>query len=460
MKKVLSLLLGLALTCSYVCAEPDSGVFWPSGETADSSNLYFEIFGSGIFPAYSYHNEKTKITASGGGIDLGFGYNFGGWLFGLDYGFMDADAKDDSNTLLMHELFFNLRRVLSSESISIFPDWFEIVPGCGIGTNIGKLKNVNDDKYSAGLLAKASLELAVSPEPDRFAVFLGADYNFVYSKKTYEGWASYPRITLGYRIYPAEGKPKEVPAPSISSSIIPAVGFTPDGDGVNDILTIKNTTSNLKGKPESWTVEVMDQKNEVVKSWSGTGKLNDIEWDGTTISGEPLFSSENYSIRTSIVPSEKERIRLNQDLVTETSAFKTGVLMEEIIPQKQWKIVVNTIYFDANAASFNKLTDNQSLANKETLDTIAKQVLALSTDIHIEVQGYANNVSNTEEENINELIPLSQDRADAIKAELVKRGLKESNLTAVGKGGENPLAKWEDKEHWWKNRRVEFVVTR
>ena len=98
----------------------------------------------------------------------------------------------------------------------------------------------------------------------------------------------------------------------------------------------------------------MDQKNEVVKSWSGTGKLNDIEWDGTTISGEPLFSSENYSIRTSIVPSEKERLRLNQDLVTETSAFKTGVLMEEIIPQKQWKIVVNTIYFDANAASFNK----------------------------------------------------------------------------------------------------------
>nr|MCR5765601.1 OmpA family protein [Treponema sp.] len=109
---------------------------------------------------------------------------------------------------------------------------------------------------------------------------------------------------------------------------------------------------------------------------------------------------------------------------------------------------------------FNKLTDTQSLANKETLDTIAKQVLALSTDIHIEVQGYANNVSNTEEENINELIPLSQNRADAIKAELVKRGLKESNLTAVGKGGENPLAKWEDKEHWWKNRRVEFVVTK
>lgn len=460
MKKVLSLLLGLVLTCSYVCAEPDSGVFWPSGESADSSNLYLEVFGSGILPAYKYHNEKTKLTTVGGGINFGFGYNYGGWLFGLNYGFNDADLKDKDGSLNMHELFFNCRRVLTDESISFFPEWLELVPGFGFGVNIGKLPGVNEDKYSAGLLAKLSLELALRPGTERFAPYIGADYNFVYSKKTYDGLASYPRITFGYRLYPVEGKAKEIPAPSISSSILPAVGFTPDGDGVNDILTIKNTTSNLKGKPESWTVEVMDQKNEVVKSWSGVGKLNDIEWDGTTISGEPLFSSETYSIKTSIVPSEKERLRLNQDLVTETSSFKTGVLMEEIIPQKQWKIVVNTIYFDANAASFNKLTDIQSLANKETLDTIAKQVLELSTDIHIEVQGYANNVSNTEEENINELIPLSQDRADAIKAELIKRGLKEENLTAIGKGGENPLAKWEDKDHWWKNRRVEFVVTR
>jgi len=460
MKKVLALFLGLALTCSLVYAENDSGVLWPSSETFDTSNFYLEVFANGVTPVYKYNGGKTKITNEGGGGDIGFGYNYGGWLFGLNYGYDNVGKINSSGALHMHELFLNFRRVLTSDSISIFPDWFEIVPGFGFGTNISGFDGVNDGKISAGLLTKLSLELALRVAEDRFAPYIGVDCNFVYSKGSFDGWASYPRFTIGYRLYPFASKNKEIPTPTIATEITPALGFTPDGDGVNDTLLIHNSTTNVKGKPESWTVEVLDQKNEVVKSWSGVGKLTDIEWDGSTISGEPLFSSEKYSIRSSIVPSEKERIRLNCDLVTETASFKTGVLMEEIIPQKQWKIVVNTIYFDPNAASFNALTDLQSAANKETLDTIAKQVLELSQDIHIEIQGYANNVSNTEEENINELIPLSQERADAIKEELKKRGLKEENLTAIGKGGENPLAKWEDKDHWWKNRRVEFVVTK
>ena len=114
--------------------------------------------------------------------------------------------------------------------------------------------------------------------------------------------------------------------------------------------------------------------------------------------------------------------------------------------------------YDANAASFDTLTDAQKEANKETLDSIAKQALALSQDIQVEVQGYANNVSNTEEENIKELIPLSQERAESIKKQLKHRGLKKDNITAIGKGGENPLAAWEDRAHWWKNRRVEFII--
>ena len=199
----------------------------------------------------------------------------------------------------------------------------------------------------------------------------------------------------------------------------------------------------------------------MVKSWEGTGKLpSKIDWDGTTISGERLFSSERYTVATTVVPSESDRIRLGQDVVTDETRVKTGVLMEEIIPQKQWKIVVNTIYFDPNAATFEQLSTEQQTANTETLDSIASQTLALSADIKIEVQGYANNVSNTAEENEKELIPLSRNRAEAIKEQLKVRGLKEKNLSALGLGGANPLAAWEDKAHWWKNRRVEFIVTK
>ena len=145
-----------------------------------------------------------------------------------------------------------------------------------------------------------------------------------------------------------------------------------------------------------------------------------------------------------------------------TLEIKSGILWETIIPDEKWKIVVNTIYFDPDAATFNTLTEEQILSNKWTLDSIADQVKEKESfvELNIEIQGYANNVSNTEKENIEELIPLSQARADAIKEELAKRGLKISNLTSIGYGGANPMAKWEDRQHWWKNRRVEFVVTK
>ncbi|MBQ9281869.1 MAG: OmpA family protein [Treponema sp.] len=248
---------------------------------------------------------------------------------------------------------------------------------------------------------------------------------------------------------------------SVSISINPKKGFTPDGNGVNDEITFTQKTKDIKKSPESWKVEILDKNNETLKTWEGKGNLPaTLKWNGQTNSGEQLFSSETYEVKTTVVPEQSERESLGKNEIYGNAKFKTGVLMEEIIPEKQWKIVVNTIYFDANAATFKDLSKEQAAENKETLDSIAKQVLELSKDIKIEVQGYANNVSNTEEENEKELLPLSKDRADVIKKELGKRGLQEKNLTAVGFGGANPIASWEDQAHWWKNRRVEFIVTK
>lgn len=259
----------------------------------------------------------------------------------------------------------------------------------------------------------------------------------------------------------SEFKKKPSSKGSVAVSVTPKKGFTPDGNGVNDEIKITQKAKDIKKTPESWKVEVIDKNNETLKTWEGTGNLPaTLTWDGQTISGEKLFSSENYQVKTTVVPEKSEQDSLGKNEINGTATFKTGVLMEEIIPEKQWKIVVNTIYFDANAATFNELSKEQAAENKETLDSIAKQVLELSKDIQIEVQGYANNVSNTEEENEKELLPLSKDRADVIKKELAKRGLKENNLTSVGFGGANPIAAWEDQAHWWKNRRVEFIVTK
>ena len=55
-------------------------------------------------------------------------------------------------------------------------------------------------------------------------------------------------------------------------------------------------------------------------------------------------------------------------------------------------------------------------------------------------------------------MPLSKERADAIKAYLEKRGVSSSALTSDGMGGTMPVVDPKDKDNNWKNRRVEFIL--
>ena len=146
------------------------------------------------------------------------------------------------------------------------------------------------------------------------------------------------------------------------------------------------------------------------------------------------------------------------DSVTVTTNHTTG-LEEEEDGRKTWTISVDNIYFDPDAATFKTLTPEQIKSNNETLDSVARQVLALGKDVKVKVVGHANNVTNTDREHYEELIPLSLYRAEVIRQQLINRGLSAEAVTSVGKGGEEPVAAWEDRPNWWKNRRVDFVVT-
>ena len=73
-------------------------------------------------------------------------------------------------------------------------------------------------------------------------------------------------------------------------------------------------------------------------------------------------------------------------------------------------------------------------------------------ELSFEVQGHCD---NTGSDNVND--PLSQKRAEAIVAALVKQGISMDRLTAVGKGSHSPIADNSTAEGRAKNRRVEFV---
>ena len=135
------------------------------------------------------------------------------------------------------------------------------------------------------------------------------------------------------------------------------------------------------------------------------------------------------------------------------------------------KMAVPAIIFRANHADFktakeakgSKVTEQQAKNNERVLKRVAK-VLEKFPDYTVTVVGHANNITGTEAEETSTengnipLIPLSQDRAEFVKAKLVSYGIDASRLKTEGKGGRERIAALKDRENWWKNRRVEFIL--
>ena len=145
------------------------------------------------------------------------------------------------------------------------------------------------------------------------------------------------------------------------------------------------------------------------------------------------------------------------ETVEAVAEVKTGLLLEVLVPEHEWKMVVSSMQFAGGGSNFDGVSPDILAANRETLDDVAQQIKE-RPGANVFVQGYANNVSGTEKEDAEELVPLSQARAEFIVEELVKRGISRSTLTAEGKGGADPLADRNDQANWWKNRRIEFLI--
>ena len=99
---------------------------------------------------------------------------------------------------------------------------------------------------------------------------------------------------------------------------------------------------------------------------------------------------------------------------------------------------------------------NKAVIKKKSyplLDKIAETFIE-NTGYIIEVQGHTDNIGTDE---VNKR--LSQQRADAVKNYLVKKGVPEERLTAVGYGPTRPIADNKTKAGRAKNRRVEFNIT-
>ncbi len=165
------------------------------------------------------------------------------------------------------------------------------------------------------------------------------------------------------------------------------------------------------------------------------------------------LAAEEEAKRLAAEEAEKERLAAEEERepVEEDET-------EEYTPTSVRLGLKNILFFSKNGAVFSGLSRKQIARNERTIDE-AVALIKKYPDCHVMIEGYANNISGTEKENRTACVPLSLWRAEYIKKELIKRGIKAEKIETVGMGGANPLASRKDRNNWWKNRRVEFVIT-
>jgi len=168
----------------------------------------------------------------------------------------------------------------------------------------------------------------------------------------------------------------------------------------------------------------------------------------TSLSGETVQSATDYPFTFTVT-----------DKVGLTSVYRGYIPVDILVIRDgdKLKIAVPSIIFRANAADFEGLDKAIVDKNKSILKRIAV-ILNKFPEYQVQVEGHANTTTGTEKEETTALLPLSKQRAEAVRQFLIKEGLKSSRLSSIGMGSSKPVASLNDRDNWWKNRRVEFIL--
>ena len=244
--------------------------------------------------------------------------------------------------------------------------------------------------------------------------------------------------------------------------------FSPDNDGENDDLYIQ-----LKGNDvvplKNWSFQIKDPNNKPFWSTSGKSSITErIIWDGRSNSGELVQSAMDYPYTFTVTDTLGMTSTVEGKIEIDILVIRVGDVLKMAVP---------SIIFRQDAADFNiqvvdasgkvtkpGITEAQAKNNERVLKRIA-QILNKFKNYTVTVEGHANSVTGLEEEETTNkyglpLEPLSKDRAEFVVSKLKSYGVNGSRLSAVGRGGRQPVAARGDKDNAWKNRRVEFILNK
>jgi outer membrane protein OmpA-like peptidoglycan-associated protein/flagellar hook assembly protein FlgD len=252
--------------------------------------------------------------------------------------------------------------------------------------------------------------------------------------------------------------------PIISASARPEF-FSPDNDGIDDEEHIMlNAFSYLPF--ESWSFEVFDPQGRNL-FWSAAGKsqiTSELVWDGRSKAGELVQSAMDYPYTFTVTDVEGQTSKTSGALRVDVLVIRDG---------DKLKMQVPAIIFRADHADFvSKVQDPQQGLEQSVIDNNMRvlrriaQILNKFKDYTVVIEGHAHNVSGAEAEETSRaggnipLVPLSNERAAFVKQQLVRLGVSGGRMSTEGLGGRKPIANPANRDDWWKDRRVEFILNK
>ncbi|POR05238.1 hypothetical protein AU468_01755 [Alkalispirochaeta sphaeroplastigenens] len=239
-------------------------------------------------------------------------------------------------------------------------------------------------------------------------------------------------------------------APELSVTVSPQP-FSPDGDGIDDTVTFEIAAVD-ESPLQYWLLEIFDPAGEFFYDLGGRGSPPErIRWDGRARNGELVMSAEEYPWRLEVADvlgnTRVEEGRLLVDILLER--FGSG-----------YRIQIPSIIFPPDSAVLDLDPASETGAKNRAVVQRLAEILRRFPDYAILVEGHAVNLTGTEREHREELLPLSRQRALQVRTALIDEGIPARRLSAEGRGGADPLVPHDDEVQRWKNRRVDFILKR
>lgn len=131
------------------------------------------------------------------------------------------------------------------------------------------------------------------------------------------------------------------------------------------------------------------------------------------------------------------------------------ILPPEEIIKKITISSVEYILFGPDIGEYNIEIDNDAQSLNELVLNSTAQMLKNNSDLRVRLEGNANPVTNNPKE-ADELMALGAVRANAVAAQLRKRGVSEEQLVVISYGGTRTVT--NEHDIWNRNRRVELMI--